>query len=344
MSKHPIVAGLLFGCLAIPALSQAENPFTTRAFTWTDGCGESMSVTLRVYRELDAAGFPSLYKWDYEVHNVTVGQTLSGAGVSDIRIYFKIPLLDLAGIYPPQNWITTTDGSTFLEVAAPFNSTLGLTTNKILPGGTVDFGFTTFARRVEDAPACALDANGNLIANACGYATWTSNFIPLKAPLRELSVPLSHSDAPRPEAACVPGTSFSGEIAMPGAPVLVVTQTTSMTGGHKHLPAGAMIQILDTPEMPLIIAGLPAAPASDTVAFQLDATDAYGDHYTYPPPNPGPLAQPEPVVHSAGQSLLRRRHRPHLDLQWGGQRGRSNSRSTGIMLILGVWYSPTSKA
>ena len=253
-----------------------------------------MQVTLRVYK--DVAAFPGLYKFDYEVDNASVSsfgdQGVSGIG--NVWLFFPTPVADIGNVYVPVNWASQTDG-TFLQVYSQSGPN-GLALAALAPGASMHFGFTTFPRKVANENVCSTDANGNFVRNSCAVADKVVNAVPQIAPLRPQQAPPVRSIARvapeallvRPDAVCAQ-FELSGKIGLPGAPKLRVTQKTSALSAPKEIASGDTVDILTSPEMPAITARLAGASSSDTISFQMDASDAYGDDYKYPSSGPAVL-------------------------------------------------------
>jgi hypothetical protein len=117
---------LLVGCFTRVALGDTLIG-THGPFSWTDGCGEEIRITLRVYSNV--AAFPGLYKWDYQVDNISVNSNSGDAAINGLREVqinvFDGPYTpDLQNVVVPSNWDNYADGSNgfYLRVFSMFGS------------------------------------------------------------------------------------------------------------------------------------------------------------------------------------------------------------------------------
>ena len=100
---------LLFGVILGTALVNAQSLVTTRGpFIWTEPeTGGQVSITLRVYADIPE--FPSMYKWDYAIHNVSLHlppspETQFVDGVGEIRFALAEQLTELQILNAPDQW------------------------------------------------------------------------------------------------------------------------------------------------------------------------------------------------------------------------------------------------
>jgi|GEM_PF-2027668 len=139
-------------------------------YTWSDGCGQ-MTITVRVYK--DVPGAPGLYKWDYEVNNISIVSEDPDPYVNGVaNIWLGLPAgTEAANPYGPANWEATaspSDSFTIVEVGSlsvpdPYIYNYPAPIYTLAPGQTMHFGFTTFPRQEAELQPCAIDENGTLL-------------------------------------------------------------------------------------------------------------------------------------------------------------------------------------
>ena len=181
----PLFASAVATLFCFPAAGVDNTVVTKGPFIWQDGGGQ-MQVTVTVDKKPN--NFPGLYRWDYEVRNLSIGSCMLDPVVNGIA-GFELSIAnwsgsgggipDLANIYGPPNWafytITSSDGAISeiqfgSEVGAdPYPAPGGGTAPlySIAPGSpAVHFGFTTLPREILDLPQCEVLCCAPL--NFCG--------------------------------------------------------------------------------------------------------------------------------------------------------------------------------
>lgn len=172
----PFVATiLLFGAFAQRVLG--DTLVTTQGpFTWTDACGGEMQLTVRVYK--DVAAYPGLYKWDYQIDNVSVTSSYGDAlvnGIADFWTSFSQDVPELGNTYAPSNWDYLGDGTyfAFYSEQAPDPPPDGYyhQVYALQSGNTLHLGFTSFPRQITTLAACAVDEDGYITNyDGCAYS------------------------------------------------------------------------------------------------------------------------------------------------------------------------------
>lgn len=103
--------------IAAAAPGEAQTLVSTNGpFVFTDSCeGGEVRITLRVYKDLP--GLPGLYKWDYEIQNISLHnppeapETPQVDGVGSMSLGWLGAVPELANVYSPTGWETYADTS-----------------------------------------------------------------------------------------------------------------------------------------------------------------------------------------------------------------------------------------
>jgi len=223
-----------------------------------------MTITVRVYNAV--ATFPGLYKWDYEVTNVSINSDYPDAavnGIGELDIYIPGDLGDVGNVYTPSNWQSgapeffANDGNTYLWVASqlgpdpiyPWNPSGQI--YALQPGQTMHFGFTTFPRQVTTLQPCSPDdginwGDGTYRLNACGIAYKAEALYPMIAHPVTLGVTKPNRK---------PNHSAVG-----------IAKTVGLTSGHMR-PLDA-----DNPEELSGSLAVPGPPLTNLQSFQWNAS------------------------------------------------------------------------
>lgn len=147
IQPYPVLMFWILVCLPI----RGETQFTTQGpYTLTNDCGQTVQVVLRGYKDL--AGFPGLYRWEYEVSNTSFSSGKCGssapedqAGILFFTVAFSEELPDVG------NLVFTGPAA----AAASWDGNYGITVNAydvndgrgIEPGQSVRLSFTTLPRQ-----------------------------------------------------------------------------------------------------------------------------------------------------------------------------------------------------
>lgn len=86
ISYHKWISSLL---LITPCVwGETQVGPTHGPFTWYEsGCGQQIEVTIKVFK--DIVGFPGLYRWDYDIRNISVSLDYCGSAGDDFGLgYF----------------------------------------------------------------------------------------------------------------------------------------------------------------------------------------------------------------------------------------------------------------
>jgi pimeloyl-ACP methyl ester carboxylesterase len=226
---------LLFGAFDQLAPSQtligSQGPYT-----WTDSAGGQIQITVSIYSNVPS--FPGLYKWDYQVQNVSANSNNSDAsfnGLGSFEIDFPQNVPDIANIYVPANWTSTTDSQTYVSVSSqlgPDNSTPPGPGSyayyepiyALPPGQTMHFGFTTLPRQVAALSSCTV-VNDYLLNNSdCAFSLTAElarvpDAVPRRGtPTGDPARPAIRRAGPRPSYVNISGGGYflTGQIAAPG--------------------------------------------------------------------------------------------------------------------------------
>jgi hypothetical protein len=227
-----------------------------------------MTITVRVYK--DIPGAPGLYKWDYEVNNVSIVSDPSDAYINGIAdLWLGLPGgMEAGNPYGPANWeVDASPGASFTMVRAynlsgpdPAMNNWWGAIYALQPGQTMHFGFTTFPRQEAELQPCAMDDNGNPIDwTTCAGADKAAAVWPMivvgspeissmrKSPALPTQGPRQRAARPRrtPKAIVRPqdtsgcARTITGRIAIPG-PALTQLQSFHWKALQDDNPAHGM--------------------------------------------------------------------------------------------------------
>jgi hypothetical protein len=198
LPSFPGCAVTLAAILSSPLAAQTDSIITKGPYEWANGCGQ-MRVTLTL--DTKPAGLSGLFKWDYEVQNVSLlgplGPDRCGSinGIVTFGVGMGAETADVGNLYfsgaspPPVLWsyVSPPDLPYLVyEGYAGFGWPWGpgsiclSPVAVVAPGQTVHFGFTTKPRVVLSCENCGAAGYG------AGYLLGGSFVRPL-APLGELA-------------------------------------------------------------------------------------------------------------------------------------------------------------
>lgn len=148
-----------FSLLLIAPFAWGETQVgpTHGPFTWYDsGCGQQIEVTIKVFK--DISGFPGLYRWDYNIRNISVSLDYCGSAGGDLGLgyfdlYFPQEIPDLANISLPEGWAHVT-GSWGVNGRASSMLKVGTNIGGLPVGEVLHLSFTTLPRQPVSLNAC----------------------------------------------------------------------------------------------------------------------------------------------------------------------------------------------
>jgi hypothetical protein len=147
-------------------------------FTWTEPCtGGTIEITLRVYKNVPE--YPGLYKWDYEVHNISLHsgpyyqRWTDGFGMLAFKLAGDREGADLGNWEVPSQWVANAVDGVTLQAGMeglPEGCCGAFQVNPLGAGETAHFRFTSAPRRIGSLQACPITSDGVPDTSAsCGW-------------------------------------------------------------------------------------------------------------------------------------------------------------------------------